>query len=747
MLRLVKYLKPYRWMIAVAIVMLFAQANFDLAMPDYFSKIVNVGIQQGGVEGAVPQAMRAGTAENLALFMSTGDYSEALSHYTLLEPGSAQAQAYLEQYPVLADQAVYHLNELDEETSARLTPLMAKGLLAVTAVEQAMQDPVAAAAQMGGIDGFDLSALPAGADLFQLLWQLPAEQRAVITSAIDERFAQMDESLLDQAGVQAVRAEYAALGMNTGRIQTLYIMRVGGWMLLLSLGSAVCAIVVSYMASRTSAGVGSQLRRDVFEKVESFSSAEISKFSTASLITRSTNDVVQIQMVVMMGIRMAFFAPIMGIGGVIRVLSKSSSMWYLLAVAVLVLFGLIMLIFSLAMPRFKIVQKLIDKINLVARESLSGMMVIRAFNTQKFEEGRFDKANTDLTGVSLFINRVMSLMSPGMMIIQNGLLVAIIWVGAHQIAQASMQVGDMMAFLQYAMTIMFSFMMLSMMFIMLPRATVSADRIADVLEVQPSIHDPQEPTAFTEPFKGKIEFRDVSFRYPDADSDVLHDISFTALPGQTTAFIGSTGSGKSTVVNLVPRFFDVTEGQILVDGVDIRNVSQHDLREHIGYVSQKGILFSGTIGSNLHYADENATEDGLKTAVRTAQAAEFVFANPAGLDAEIAQGGVNVSGGQKQRLSIARALVKRAPIYIFDDSFSALDFKTDAALRRALKQDTAHSTILIVTQRVSTIKNAEQIIVLDEGKVVGKGTHAELMENCPTYQEIAMSQLSLEELL
>ncbi len=745
MLRLIRYLKPYRLMILAAVVLLFAQANFDLALPDYLSKIVNVGIQQGGVEDAVPQAVRGSTVEKMKLFMNSEDFNYFTAQYTLVEPGSEQAGALLEKYPVLESEPVYTLNEISKDTHTELNRILGKAWLAIAGVQKLMDDPTAAQS-MGMPEGFDLSSIPAGTDLFTLLGQLPQPQRQKIADAMDARFTSMGDSIITQAAVKVVKTEYEALGMDTGRLQSQYIAGMGGWMLLLSLGSSVAAVAVSYLAARTSAGTGRNMRRDVFQRVENFSSAEFDTFSTASLITRTTNDVSQIQMVVMMMIRMAFFAPIMGIGGILRVVNKNASMWWLIAIAVVALIGMIMGIFSTALPRFKIVQKLIDKLNLVAREGLSGMMVIRAFNMQPFEEDRFDKANLDLTATSRFINRVMSLMSPGMMIIMNGLSVGIIWVGSHQIAQANMQVGDMMAFIQYAMTIMFSFMMLSMMFIMLPRASVSADRIADVLAVEPVIRDPKQPRQFNKPFEGRIEFRNVSFRYPDASDDVLHDISFTAHPGQTTAFIGSTGSGKSTVVNLVPRFFDVSEGQILIDGTDIREVSQHDLREQIGYVPQKGVLFSGTIESNLKYADENASADELKNAVHTAQAADFVFAKENGMEEEIAQGGTNVSGGQKQRLSIARALVKRPPIYIFDDSFSALDFKTDAALRKALKQDTAASTILLVTQRVSTIKNADQIVVLDEGKIVGKGTHAELMENCPTYREIAMSQLSLEEL-
>jgi ATP-binding cassette subfamily B protein len=565
-----------------------------------------------------------------------------------------------------------------------------------------------------------------------------------MTAQINSRLSALGESMIIQAGVQTVKTEYAALGMDTGRLQMNYILEVGGLMLLLALGSGVCTVAVGFISARAGAGMARDMRRDIFKKVTNFSNTEFDTFSTASLITRSTNDITQIQMVIIMMIRMVFYAPIMGVGGVIRMLGKDSSMWWLVAVAVLVLISIILVVFSFTLPKFRILQKLVDRINLVAREALAGMMVIRAFNMQEYEEKRFDLANIDLTGVSLFVNRVMVIIMPLMMLIMNGLMLAIIWVGAHEVAEANMQVGDMMAFMQYAMQIVMSFLMLSMMLIILPRASVSGDRVADVLETEPVIKDPQTPERFIQPFKGVIEFHNVSFRYPGAEEDALHDISFTAQPGQTTAIIGSTGSGKSTVINLIPRFYDVTDGAILMDGVDIRRVTQHDLRNKIGYISQKNTLFSGTVESNLRYADENASEEALQSAIQIAQAAEFVTSQPEGMAMEISQGGANVSGGQKQRLSIARALVKKPPIYIFDDSFSALDFKTDAALRQALKKETGDSTLLIVTQRVSTIKNAELIIVLDEGRIVGQGNHAALMKTCDIYKEIAVSQLSLE---
>ncbi|MEJ2597476.1 MAG: ABC transporter ATP-binding protein [Anaerolineales bacterium] len=745
MLRLTKYLKPYIALILTTIVLLFVQAYASLALPNYMANIVNVGIQQGGVQNAVPSAIRQSEMNKLVIFMDDNDKALVLGAYTLVDKNSADYSQYVKQYPTLANEPVYVLNPIDQAKIDQLNPVMGKAFLIVSSIQQMIADPAKAAA-MGQSFGFDLSKLPPGTDVFSLLSKLPAAQLAQVKTAINQKFSGMDASLINQSAVVAVKAEYSALGMDTGKIQTGYITHTGIIMLLLSLLAGVSTITVGYLASKTAAGSARDVRRDLFERVENFSSTEFDKFSTASLITRSTNDVTQIQLVVFLLMRIVFFAPIMGVGGIIMALNKSTSMWWIIALAVIALMSLILVVFSVSLPKFRLIQTLIDRLNLVTRENLSGMMVIRAFNMQNFEEERFDKANVDLTSTSLFISRVMVTMFPVMMLIMNGLSVLIIWVGAHQVAQSSMQVGDMIAFLQYAMQIVMAFLMLSMMFIIIPRASVSGGRIADVLETEPTINDPQEPKKFKKPFSGAIEFRNVSFRYPEALEDVLHNISFTAHPGQTTAFIGSTGSGKSTVVNLIPRFYEVTAGSILVDGTDIRQVRQHDLRDKIGYIPQKGMLFSGTVSSNLRYADENAPEEGLLEAADIAQASEFIFEKPEGLDAEISQGGANVSGGQKQRLSIARALVKKAPIYIFDDSFSALDFKTDSALRKALKDKTSSSTVLIVTQRVSTIKNADQIIVLDEGKVVGKGNHDELMKDCNTYREIAMSQLSVEEL-
>jgi ATP-binding cassette subfamily B multidrug efflux pump len=744
--KLAKYTKPYLVMLLLAIVLLFAQANFDLALPDYLSRIVNTGIQQGGVEDAVPVAIRESEMNRVVIFLSAADKESVLADYTLVDKNSPDYEKYVQEYPIIATEPVYVLNAIDQTELDRINPIMARSLLAVSGIEQALADPSKASQMSGAFSGMDLTKLPPGMDVFTLLSKLPATQLAQITDAMDQKFAALGDSMIVQAAVGAVKLEYKALGMNTDKFQNGYILNVGGWMLLLTLLSAICTIIVGYLSAKIAAGMARDIRRDVFQTVESYSNTEFDKFSTASLITRTTNDVTQIQMVVIMMVRMVFYAPLLGIGGLIKVISKDSPLSWLIGVAVLILVSLIMVIFSVALPKFKLIQKLVDRINLVSRENLSGMMVIRSFNMQEFEEDRFDKANQDLTSVSLFINRVMVVMMPLMMLIMNVLMLSIVWFGAHQVADANMQVGDIMAFMQYAMQIVMSFIMLSMMFIILPRASVSADRIAEVLGTEPHIHDPKEPRRFPATFKGTVEFRDVSFRYPGAEEDVLHNISFTAQPGQTTAFIGSTGAGKSTVVNLIPRFYEVTGGAILVDGTDIREVTQHDLRDKIGYVPQKSALFSGTIESNLLYADETATPEMLQSAIEIAQAKEFVESKPEGMATEISQGGANVSGGQKQRLSIARALVKKPPIYILDDSFSALDFKTDAALRRAFKEKAANSTLLIVTQRVSTIKNAEQIIVLDEGRIVGKGTHRGLMETCETYKEIALSQLSLEEL-
>ncbi len=750
MLRLKGYLKPFAGLVLLAIALLFIQAMSDLSLPDYMSKIVNIGIQQGGVDSAIPSAIRKSEMDRVQIFLSAENQALVLRDYTLVDQTSPDYDKYVQEYPALASTPIYVLKPIDAAEHDRLNPVMGKALAAVYGIEQVIADPSKAAA-FGQSGNTALLALlnTQGADPFVLLNGLKAIPGSPVTQMLvemDKKFNALGNTMIVQAAAPAIKAEYAALGVDTGKLQTNYIVHVGVIMLLISLLGGSCTILVGLLSARVAAGLARNLRRNVFRKVESFSNAEFDKFSTASLITRSTNDITQIQMIVMIMIRMVCYAPIMGVGGVIMALGKSTSMSWIIALAVIVLMGFMLTIFTVALPKFKIIQDLIDRLNLVARENLTGMMVIRAFNTQRFEEARFDKANRDLTSTNLYVNRVMVLMMPVMMLIMNGVTLLIIWVGAHQVAQSSMQVGDMIAFMQYAIQIVMSFLFLSFLFIILPRAQVSANRIADVLETVPSIRDPQQPKQFRTPFTSTVEFRNVCFRYPGAEEDVLHNINFTAQPGQTTAFIGSTGSGKSTLVRLIPRFYDVTDGAILIDDTDIRDVTQHDLRDKLGYIPQTATLFSGDIESNLRYADENASLDVLKEATDIAQATAFIAEKTDGMASEISQGGTNVSGGQRQRLSIARALVKKPPIYIFDDSFSSVDFKTDVALRRALKEHTGSSTMLIVAQRISTIKTAEQIIVLDEGKIVGKGTHNELMETCETYREIALSQLSVEEL-
>lgn len=748
MFRIAKYLKPFIAIILVSVVLLFLQAMANLALPAFMSNIVNIGIQQGGIESAVPEAVRKSQMDKMTIFMDDESRTEVLESYTLVAMTSSDHREYLKKYPQLENEGIYVLNKISGEKTEIINKSMGRAFLAVSGMEQMIADPEKAA-DSGAIMGFDTSKIPEGMtadEVFDMIGNLPDSQLAGLLTTINEQFDQLGDSMVTQSAVRLVGAEYSALGMDTDRVQSRYIWIAGLLMLLLSLGSAVCAVTVGFLSAKAAAGLARNLREKVFSRIESFSNAEFDKFSTASLITRSTNDITQIQMLVIMLIRMVIYAPILGIGGIILALNKSTSMSWVIGLAVIVIICLIIVIFSVTMPKFRKMQSLIDRLSLVTREDLSGMMVIRAFNTQKFEEDRFDKANMDLTSTSLFVNRAMVVMMPLMMLIMNGVSLLIVWVGAHQVAEANMQVGDMMAFLQYAMLIIMSFLMLSVMFIMIPRASVSAGRVADVLETESIIRDPEKPVKFTVPLQGQVDFKNVSFRYPEAEEDVIHGISFTARPGETTAIIGSTGSGKSTLANLLLRFYDVSRGKILVDGIDIREVTQHDLREKIGYVPQRNILFSGTIDSNLHYADEDASEEKIKEAAEIAQVLEFITKNPDGFNTDISQSGKNVSGGQKQRLSIARALVKDPEILILDDCFSALDFKTDKALRKALKKYSAKTTQFIVAQRVGTVMNAQQIIVLDEGKIVGKGTHRELMETCETYREIALSQLSKEEL-
>ena len=736
-----KYLKPFALVVVLCVALLFGQAMCDLSLPNLMSDIVTVGIQQGGIDESLPDAISQKGMQLISFFMGEGDRAAFQGAYALVEPGSDSASAYEKEYPLLGSEALYVRTAQDKDALANAGEIYGRSAYSLMSylksmAEQSGQDM--ALDEESGVADVDMGQLYA---LIPLLQSLPAETFAPFI----ESSAQLDSMIYQQVGVTFTKLFYGELGMDLAAVQRASIWSTGLKMLGVALAGVIAAIGVGYISSKVAARVSQRMRRDIFAKVESFGSAEFNGFSTASLITRTTNDVQQMQMLITMGLRIMCYAPIMGVGGVIFAVGKSVSMSWIIALGVIILLGLILVIFALAMPKFKSLQKLIDKLNLVSRESLSGMLVVRAFGNEQHEEERFEQANRNLNTTQRYVQRVMSFMMPAMMFMMNGITLLIVWVGGHAIADSTMQIGDMMAFMQYAMQIIMSFLFISMMFIMVPRAMVSANRIAEVLNTELVVKDPENPRSLGK-VSGVVEFRDVSFRYSNAERNVLDHISFTALPGQTTAFIGSTGSGKSTLINLLPRFFDVTEGAITIDGVDIREVSQHELRENIGYVPQKGVLFSGDIASNIRYGREDAGVDEVNAAIKTAQAKEFVDGTEHGLETPIAQGGGNVSGGQKQRLAIARALVKKAPIYIFDDSFSALDFKTDAALRKALQEDTRDATVLLVAQRVSTIMNAEQIIVLDGGRAVGIGTHQELLKTCPEYREIAESQLQKEEL-
>lgn len=748
--RLLKHLKPYTIAIIGIIAFLLVQAFCDLSLPDYMSKIVNVGIQQGGVESAVPELIRKSEMDKIILFMNDTDKKFVLDNYTLVEKSKISQEdldKYAKTYPEIKNNDVYKLNKLDEETKDKLIQALGKPELMVYTLEtkgiSAFQE-----AEKTGNDQLSqsLAALPKDTDPFALLAKLPKEQLAGMQSTIDKKFESMPDSIISQGAVVYVKAEYEALGRDTGKMQSNFIILAGIKMLAVALIGMVAAVIVGLLAARVSAGMGRSLRKNVFQNVVAFSNTEFDKFSTSSLITRCTNDIQQVQMFMVMFLRLVFYAPILGIGGFLKAMNTDTSMSWVIGVSVLAILSLVLVMFAVAIPKFRSIQKLIDKLNLVTRESLTGMLVIRAFGTQRKEEEKFEKANTDLTNTNLFVSRIMTGMFPAMMLILNGVVLLIVWVGSHQVDLGKMQVGNMMAFMQYAMQIIFAFLMISMVSITLPRASVSINRISEVINTKGTILDAEKTKGFDKNLKGIIDFKDVSFKYPGAEDEVLSDINFTVRSGETVAFIGSTGSGKSTLINLIPRFYDVTSGQILVDGVDIREVPQMELRDKIGYVPQKGILFSGTIESNLRYGLESATEEDLKLAADISQATEFIREKEEGFRTPIAQGGTNVSGGQKQRLSIARALVKKPEIFIFDDSFSALDYKTDAALRKALKAKTEGATLLIVAQRISTVMNADKILVLDEGKVVGMGTHKELLANCEVYQQIALSQLSREEL-
>ena len=718
MIKLMKYLKKSAGYVALIIALLFLQAYCDLSLPDYTSKIVNIGIQQKGIEDGVPQKIRKTSMDALELFMSQEDISELETAYT-------------------EDGELYVLKDIDKDTRSSLNEILGKPMLILEGLTVENETSGEMLAQMG---------IPEGADPVEVIAQMPEEARVQMTENMGEKFRDMPDSMITQAAVSDVQAEYEALGEDVDGLQMKYIGKAGLKMILMALLIMAASISVVFLSAKVAASLGHDIRGDIYRKVIGFSSNEYNKFSTASLITRSTNDVQQVQMTMAMMFRIVLYAPIIGIGGVLRVLETDSSMTWILGVGVVLILVIIGLLFSIAMPRFTKLQTLIDRLNLVTREILTGIPVIRAFSREKHEEDRFEDANKVLTKTNLFVNRCMTFMMPSMMLIMNGISVLIVYNGSYAVDAGNMQVGDMMAFIQYAMQIIMAFLMITAMSIMLPRANVAAMRIVEILETENSLKEPEAPVHPSEEVKGTVEFDHVSFAYPDAGENVLTDISFKLEKGQTLAVIGSTGSGKSSLINLIPRFYDVTQGCVRVDGVDVREMSQKELRDCLGYVPQKGVLFSGTIDSNIRYGKTDISEEQVKKAAMVAQAQDFIEEKPHGYESPVAQGGTNVSGGQKQRLSIARAVAKDPEIFIFDDSFSALDFKTDKALRKALKEHTKNATTIIVAQRISTILNADQILVLDDGKMAGLGTHRELMENCEVYRQIAMSQLSEEEL-
>ena len=757
MKNLFKYAASY-WKAMIAILLILVlQAYCDLSLPAYTSDIVNVGIQQGGIKDEVPRQIATEEMEKLLLFVSEDDQQTVMDAYTE-DNTSYKKEAY-----VLKDSVAEEENTMENLKDILQIPMMmTSGIESGSDTTKQMEDKLKEQMSQGmaqsmpqGADQTMPEGMPQGESqavslddmsMFDLLKMLPAEQRATMVEKIEEQMSEMPDTILDQASVSFCRSAYKDLGMDMDQTQIHYLLKTGGQMAALALLGMVARIMVAFLASRVGASAGRDLRSGVFHKVVGFSNNEFNHFSTASLITRSTNDIQQIQMLIVMLLRMVLYAPILAIGGVLQVMKTNVSMSWIIGLAVIIIAFVVLLLFLVVMPKFKVLQNLVDKLNLVTREILTGLPVIRAFSTEKHEEERFDDANRTLTKTNLFVNRAMTFMMPVMMLVMNGVSVLIVWTGAHGISDGQMQVGDMMAFIQYTMQIIMGFLMLCMISIMLPRAAVAADRVEEVLKSETMIHDPKQEKHFPEDGKGVLTFDHVSFRYPGADEDVLEDITFTAKPGETTAIIGSTGSGKSTLVNLIPRFYDVTSGDITLDGVDIREVKQHELREKLGYVPQKGVLFSGDIASNIMFGNSHGSDDEMIEAAEIAQATEFIDTKPEKYKSPISQGGSNVSGGQKQRLSIARAIAKHPQVFIFDDSFSALDYKTDVTLRRALAEKTSGSTVLIVAQRISTILHAEQIIVLDEGKVAGKGTHAELLKNCPVYREIAESQLSRKEL-
>lgn len=749
MLKVLKNLKKSFWSVVVIVILLCVQAQADLRLPDYTSKIVNVGIQAGGIETAVPKVINKKDMDTILMFSE--DDEKILENYTLVgdvltEQEQKIVNKYLGKNKEVEPNNFYTLKDIGKEPMEELGKILTTPLLETTTISNPEKSSKIKEAMTANMPQEQKVYLQ-NKSVEEILERMPQTQREEVVKEFTSKIVDMQDSIKEQAAVSSVKQIYKNAGVDTDKIQNDYIFMAGMQMLGIALISMTSAIIIMLLSARVAAKLGKTLREKVFSKVLSFSNEELNKFSTASLITRSTNDIQQIQQLITMLFRVVVYAPIIGIGGFIKVLTNSdNSMAWIIGVAILAILFIVGTLFIVAMPRFKKLQDLTDKLNLVSREILTGLPVIRAFNTEKKEEKRFEVANKDLMKVNVFVNRAMSMMMPLLMLVMNAIGVLIVWVGGHNVDQGITQVGDMMAFIQYTMQIVMAFLMISMISIMLPRASVSANRINEVTETEPSIKDKKETKKFDPNKKGLVEFKNVSFRYPDADTEILEDINFTAKPGEITAIIGSTGSGKSTVVNLLPRFYDVTGGELCIDGVNIKDVAQKDLRDIIGFVPQKGVLFSGTIESNIKYSDENMSDDRMKEAAEIAQATEFIEAKDKKYQEEIAQGGSNVSGGQKQRLSIARALAKDPEIFVFDDSFSALDLKTDAALRTALAEKTENKTVIIVAQRISTILNANQIIVLEEGKVVGIGTHEELLKNNETYRQIALSQLSEEEL-